>query len=469
MATADRIADGRAGGPGGAGLAGALPAFMQAPGARGLLALAFPLVLSRAGLAAMAITTAALVARFDAGQVATFALAEGTLGRIIDIGIAFVASAIVLFAPSQDPVADRGKRLALWLRTSACAGGFGVIALLAAFTASLWLPLLGQPAEIAQQMRGVLLLLGFSAPAGLIAIASAIYLEATGRARAVAVSVISANVVNVAAGAILITGAMGMPALGATGAAATSLVVRLLLAIVLVGLVLKTGDFKASASRRLDADTSRKHWQLGLSASTTVGALHLMGITMTGLAGWIGTLEVAAYASCWILILPVMLVAGGTAEAIAVRVAASRERGTLDAVMRGDFLMLGLVIVPIAFVLDWGAGAIGGLYSNDPALATLIGQLLPLAALILVLDAFAVACISALRGLGDAIAPMTVQLLVVVLTPALAYVFAFAAIATFPQGLFGLVCAIAITSTLRLSLVALRLAQMRHLHRFAEA
>ena len=55
-----------------------------------LLRLAVPMIVSRAGLAAMAIVDAVMVSRYSSNQFAMLGLADGTLGRLSDVFGAFV-------------------------------------------------------------------------------------------------------------------------------------------------------------------------------------------------------------------------------------------------------------------------------------------------------------------------------------------------------------------------------------------
>ena len=66
--------------------------------ATAFLKLALPMFVSRAGLATMGIVDAVMVSRFAGRELALLGLAEGTLGRFMDIMAAFLLGGLVVAA-----------------------------------------------------------------------------------------------------------------------------------------------------------------------------------------------------------------------------------------------------------------------------------------------------------------------------------------------------------------------------------
>ena len=63
---------------------------------RSFLKLAVPMIISRAGLTTMGIADGIMVSRYQSHEFAWLSLAEGTLGRLLDIFCAFLIAGLVL-------------------------------------------------------------------------------------------------------------------------------------------------------------------------------------------------------------------------------------------------------------------------------------------------------------------------------------------------------------------------------------
>lgn len=417
-----------------------------------LLRLATPMVLSRAGLAAMVLVDAIMLARFSAQQLAVSTLSEGTFGRLGDIFGAFMLSALVLVAAARAPSAS-ARRLAIWRRALGCAAIMAWLALLCAFAAPPLLRASGQEPALVAAAAPVILIAALGLPAGLVALACAVHLEGIGRAGLVAQWMLLANLLNIGLNALLIGGALGLPALGAVGSALATALVRLGLAVVLVLTLLRVEPPSGPVAPAIAARDRAQQFKLGLSAAGTSGLMHLLGIWLTVFAGWLGPVPLAAYASCWILSLPALLLAAGMGDAAAVRVAAAQPGDRL-ARLRRDLSTLALMLAPVALLWLAAPDFVARAYAPDPALALEIAALLPFIGLVLMLDGVSYAALAGLRGGGDIALPTAIQIATMAATPPLAALLAFSQ----TLGARGLVMAILLTSTLRLALLLLRIA-----------
>jgi MATE family multidrug resistance protein len=424
---------------------------MTAPSHRpSLLSLASPMIVSRAGLAGMALTDCVMVARFNAHQLAFTTLAEGTFGRLVDVCLAFLLSGLVLIAAAHAK-SEAEDKLVLWRRSLLVSLGLGAVCLMVSQFGAPVLTAMGQGRDLAKGGGAVIGALGWGIPAGLIAVASAVYLEGVRRPVYVAVCVIAANLLNLAINWLLIGGHAGFPAMGALGSAISTSLVRVALAAALVGSVLAV-EGRGVLQRLLTLKAQAKdQWRLGLSASATAGGMHALAIWLTVFAGWLGGLSVAAYASCWMLNMPGMLLAMGLSDAIAMRVAQDDGK-TRWTTARQDLFTLALALSPFDLVLVIAPGLIAGLYTQDQGLRVMMAALLPWSGLALMLDGLSMGVAAALRGRRDVTAPTMIQLVSMGLTPVLAALFAFG----LHLGVGGMVLAIVITSTLRLALLSLR-------------
>jgi multidrug resistance protein, MATE family len=196
------------------------------------LRLALPMIVSRAGLAAMGIADGIMVARYESREFACLSLAEGTLGRLLDIGIAFLIGGLLL-VPRHFARGDSAGARTLWLRTVPVALALGAAGLAAGLCGKLLLALMGQKPELAAGAAPVMAILGAGYPAALLAISAAVYLEGINRPRLVAACVVAANLMNLLFNWLFIAGHFGIPAMGARGSALSTTIVRCVLGIVL--------------------------------------------------------------------------------------------------------------------------------------------------------------------------------------------------------------------------------------------
>ncbi|WP_162246184.1 MATE family efflux transporter [Bosea sp. Leaf344] len=417
-----------------------------------LLRLAAPMLVSRAGLAAMVLVDAVMLARFGARELAVATLAEGSFGRLSEVFGAFILSALVLVAAARPP-AERARRLAIWRRAMACAAAMAGLGLAAAWLAPALLLAGGQEAGLVAAAAPVMLVAALGLPAGLVALACAVHLEGIGRPGLVAVSMLLANLVNLALNALLIAGGWGVPALGALGSALATALVRLALAIALVLTLLRIERPDGAGAEPIPHRDRARQIGLGLSAAGAAGTLHLLGLWLTIFAGWLGPVPLAAYASCWILSLPALLLAAGIGDAAAIRVAAASAEAR-PARLRRDLVTLALMLSPVTLLWLLAPGEVARAYAPDPGLAGAMAALLPVIGLVLMLDGLSLAASAGLRALHDIAVPTAIQIASMAATPPLAAMLAFS------QGLGagGLVGAILLTSAARLALLLMRIA-----------
>jgi MATE family multidrug resistance protein len=411
------------------------------------------MIVSRAGLATMAIVDCVMVARFDARQLAFTTLAEGTFGRLLDVCVAFLLSGLVLVAAAHAK-GDAVQRTAIWRRATLVATALGLVVGFVSLFGRPILAVMGQSADLVHGGGAAIFALGLGAPAGLIAMASAVSLEGSRKPAFVALCVIGANLLNLAINWVLIGGQLGFPALGAVGSALSTSLVRCALAIALV-VGVRHVEGRRLWARSKSGSEAGAQWRLGLSASATAGGMHALAIWLTVFAGWLGARSLAAYASCWVLNLPGMLLAMGLGDAIALRVAASNP-DTVGrrpwASARADLGAVALVLSPFVLLFCAAASVVARLYTGDSALQAVMAALLPLSGLALLLDGLSYAVAAALRGRGDVIGPTAIQLACMAATPVLAAALAFG----LHLSVRGMVVAIVVTSTLRLALLGLR-------------
>ena len=163
----------------------------------GFLRLAVPMVVSRAGLAGMGIADGVMVARYSPAQLAPLGLSDGTLGRLLDVLVALLIGGIVLAAQAQAGSTPH-EAGAVWRRAVRLALVTGLAAAAVGLAGPWWLGWLGEAPKLVAATAPVMAVLGAGMPLALVAVATAVFLEAVGRAPVVAAAVAAANVLNIA-------------------------------------------------------------------------------------------------------------------------------------------------------------------------------------------------------------------------------------------------------------------------------
>ncbi len=381
-----------------------------------LVRLAIPMIISRAGLAAMGIADAVMVARFEAREFAWLSLAEGMMGRLLDVAAAFLIGGLVLVSRHFSRGDETGAR-GIWLRTVPVAVMLGALVLVCGTLGQVWLPWMGQKQDLVSHASPVMAILGAGVPFALVAISAAIYLEGINRPRFVAISVVMANILNIALNWLLIGGHWGLPAMGARGSALSTTFVRSALGIGLLAYAWRLHrDRKRDDSdiHRAEREATRRmQWRLGGGAALTVAATATLTAPLTLIAARLGILPLATFSAAWSLAGPAILVALGLADAAGNYVSAEAGRAELRDAARVAWGSLRLTVIPLvvaaAIFCIWPAQC-AALYTNDSALRVSMAKALPWIALIVLVDGCGFVMVASLRALREAAWPTGIEI-----------------------------------------------------------
>lgn len=383
---------------------------------RAFLRLALPMIISRAGLAAMGIADGIMVARFQAHEFAWLSLAEGTLGRLLDICIAFLIGGLSLVSRHFARGDKAGARL-IWLRTFPIAIAMGLLGLAVGLCGTPLLRLMGQQHDLAAGAGPPMAILGAGYPAALLAIAAAVYLEGINRPQFVAWSVTAANLMNIALNWLFIGGHVGFPAMGARGSALSTTVVRCALGVSLAGFAWRwhrnegTEDTETHLAER--AASRRLQWRLGSGAAITVAAMVTLTAPLTMMAGWLGVLPLATFSAAWNVAGPIALLALGMADATGIYVAAEAARGSLQEAAAVAWASLRLTLWPIAggaALLSIWASACAAFYTHDHSVQTAMAGAIPFVGFIALVDCVGFVMVASLRALRETAWPTGIEI-----------------------------------------------------------
>jgi MATE family multidrug resistance protein len=223
--------------------------------------------------------------------------------------------------------------------------------------------------------------------------------------------VLSANLLDVGLNWLLIGGNLGLPAMGAAGAALSTSITRwvMFLAILIYALRMPGRErYGVHAPMRGHYGRMRKLLLIGLPLALAIGFESTCFSTVANFAGWLGEAPLAAYQIGMNVTALVYMLAIGMSTAAAVRVANAVGRNDQLAMARAGWTGVGLILLlmGIAAVLIVLAGTgIVAIYTADAAVVALTIPALAVVAIVTLADGTQGVLIGALRGTGDIIVP----------------------------------------------------------------
>lgn len=375
---------------------------------RALFRLAWPVMLSRAGVLLMAMADVVMVGRYD-----TLALAQLSLGYAIFIpvlvaGIGCLVGVVSVTArgagagaPDLPGVALRG----LWW--AAVVGSLATLPILAGGPI---LRLIGQAPQLAAGGGGVARMLAAGAFFQIVFVGASFYLEGTARTKPGLVAMAAANVVNLGLNWLLIGGQWGAPAMGAEGAALASTLARAVMCAGLVLWMLRLPEFAAhrAGPRRLWGPggwgAGAEMRRIGLSGGAAYFFETFAFASLAQAAGLLGTTALAAYSILHNIEATVFMIALGLSVATAVRVGQAvgagdrREARIIGfAGLTAAMALIGLIGLALLAFAPW----VAGFYSRDPVLLARATPLFAILAATMIFDAGQVVMGQSTRALGD--------------------------------------------------------------------
>jgi MATE family multidrug resistance protein len=416
-------------------------------------------VASRLGIMTMGLTDTIVVGRYSAEQLGFLALGWAGTSAVLGSAMGLLSGVQVMASRAMgegEPLGAgaalrRGLVYGLWVGVAA--------AIVLSILGPPLLASLGLKGGLARGASGPLVILALSMPSFAISSASASWLEGLGRMTPPMALMWLANGLNLGVDLVLVPGAFGAPALGASGAALATAASRTFLAVATLAYIALMRDARALGVFRRPqpsraAAIEQRRIGYGAAASNFFEMTSFAGMNV--IAGWIGPLAVAAWAVTLNVLALVFMVPLGLSTATAVLVAqaygAVDPKGLKRAAAAG-FAVTAVFGVLIGIAIWPNAAAIARLYTSDSQTIALAGAALALTCIFFLPDGMQVVVAQSLRARGDVVAPTLTHLAsyAVIMAP-LAYVLAIPA----GMGLMGIVWAVIIASYISAGLLLLR-------------
>lgn len=371
-----------------------------------LLRLAWPIAVAQLGLMLLGLVDVAFL-----GRVSVADLGGASIGR----SVGFAAMAVCIgIAGALEPLASQavgaGERGRAWGALTRTLGALALVwvpTVLLAWAITLALPALGVEASLVAPARAYLVAQApsmFLFPA-FLAIKS--FLQAHGETRPALVAAVVANVVNVAACALLVQGdaalvSVGLPAVGlrprgALGAGVANALANLVLVVVVLRAALRRREASSDGAPTL-ARVFGLGVPMGLQLSAEIGVFAAVGV----IAGLLGEHAVSAHQIVIGLSSFTFMGAQGISSATSVRVGyavgegrSARRPGLLGLAVGATYMgvaSLVFFLVP-AFLV--------GLFTKDARVIGTAVALMRVAMLFQVFDGVQSVAAGALRGAGD--------------------------------------------------------------------
>ncbi len=375
---------------------------------RAMLGLAAPLVLSELGWMAMGIEDTMFV-----GRVSAEAIGAVSLGGVLFYTIGIFASGLLLGLDTLVSQAhgagdfDDGRH-------SLVNGVWLALLLIPAVMGMVWafvpaLAIFGINQSVLRDTAPYLRALNWSAPPLLLFFCIRRYLQSIGVVRPILMTLIAANLVNLAGNWIFVFGNLGAPRMGAEGSGWSTCISRVCMMAALGWVIWRRDPGVMRVSWRPDLRRIRELLRLGLPAAGQIGLEMAVFATVTVLVGKLSAEVLAGHQVTMTIVTTTFMVPLGISSAAAVRVGHAIGRRDPAGASRSGWTALGLgatVMAASALALLIVPQAIARLFTPDPAIIAAAVPLLRVAAFFQLFDGLQVTATGALRGAGDTTTPM---------------------------------------------------------------
>jgi MATE family multidrug resistance protein len=382
---------------------------------RALVKLAVPIVTAQVGIMLMGVVDTIVV-----GHVSARELAAASLGHLYVFGLAVFAFGTLW---SIDPIVSQaaGARdregVALGLqRGIVLAASVGAVLTVLCLPAEHVFRWLRQPAEVVPRAAAFVWL---SAPSMIVLLVWATLrqgLQAMKHTRAIVITIVAGNLMNLALNWVFVFGHLGAPAMGAPGSALASTIGRWFMLTLLLMLSRRelSGLLVPWRRETLRREPILRTLRIGLPIGIQSSVEFTTFASISVLAGWFGAEAIGGHQVAINLASLMYMVPMGVGSAASVLVGHAIGERDMPHARRVAASALGCgagFMVLSAVVLLVIPGVFARLYTSVPGVVAIASALIPIAGVFQVFDGLQVVASGVLRGAGDTRAAMIANVL----------------------------------------------------------
>ncbi len=378
-----------------------------------LFGLAWPVIIGNLGAVGLWVADTVMVGQFGGAALAAVALASTwSYGvSVIARGAAKGLDPLVAQAFGRGDRFGAGRSLVhgLWM-----AAILSVPVILLHLVGGPGLRLLGQPESLLGLAGSYSVILAVDVPFMLAFAVLQQFLQALGLMRPSAVAILLGNVLNVGLNLLFMHGLGPLAGMGPLGCAFATVFSQVFMLVVLLVLARRElREWWPEGGLRVGRDLAGL-WQvfaLGLPVGLQL-AIETWGFQLAGImVGWIGEVELAAHAIALNISTVSFMTPLGIGAAVATRVGQLQGAGRDWGLSAVTGIGMGAAVMSLSAILFTLFPAwLGGLYTNDLAVITMMIVLLPVAGAFQLFDGVQVVSFGVLRGLADVRVPTAINL-----------------------------------------------------------
>jgi multidrug resistance protein, MATE family len=379
--------------------------------------IAYPVMLSQLGHILVSVADSMMVGQLGAVPLAAVSLSNGIFALVMMFGIGLSMAMTPLIAAAEGE--HNQKKEAFIFRNATfinlCAG---LLLCAIIIFASPLLRYFDQPEAVVNLTLPYLRILAISLIPLLFFQTFKQYAEGLSFTRTAMFITIGANLLNVSLNYVFIYGKFGLPEMGLNGAGWSTLVSRIVMAVVMAWYVYHSPWFlRQRLIPKLETLHKRMIRKL-LGIGVPLGFQYIFEVSAFSMAailmGWLGTKELAAHQIALNLAAVSYMMATGIGAAATVRVGNQLGKTDIENLRKAGFaaFMMGIVLMSISALLFITANHfLPTLYIDEPQVIDLAASLLIIAAFFQLSDGVQAVGLGALRGLADVKIPTLITLL----------------------------------------------------------
>jgi len=384
---------------------------------RPLLRLAIPVILAELGWMSMGLVDTLMVGGLGPAAIAATGMGSGVFTAIAIFGMGLMLGLDTLV--SQSAGAGRLDECLRWLHHGIVLALFVTpfvmgLTWVAFLTIDAW----GLNPEIGALARPYLEVIALSGAPLLLYAALRRYLQGIHVVRPVMYALVTANLVNAAANAILIYGRFGAPALGVTGSAWSTCIARVYMAAFLYVAVRREHRRRGNAHPHVPfaVHVDRLRYLLALGAPAASQITLEVGVfaLATALAARLDAVSSASHQIALNIVSLVFMVPLGLASAGAVRVGHAIGGRDVRRARRAGWTALGVgaaIMIALGVLLFAFPRSLLSVFTTDVRVLGIGARLLAIAAAFQLFDGTQAVTTGILRGIGDTRTPMVMNVI----------------------------------------------------------